>query len=141
MSIIYQPHILLQVLKCLFLFVMKEVITCCLYSLQWWAICILADPPAPLNMLPDIKSNMKDMRIDIVLRPRYETLDKMRFVCSGLRILEFLDFHIDLRLRFLFPLDHWWVVCFIQLLLDGLVMKCLWRINKVLTAPFYGSLQ
>ena len=92
-------------------------------------------------MLPDIKSNMKDMRIDIVLRPRYETLDKMRFVCSGLRILEFLDFHIDLRLRFLFPLDHWWVVCFIQLLLDGLVMKCLWRINKVLTAPFYGSLQ
>ena len=46
------------------------------------------------------------MRIDIVLRPRYETLDKTRFVCSGLRILEFSDFHKDLRLWFVFPLDH-----------------------------------
>ena len=36
----------------------------------------IAGSPRPLNMWPDIKRNMKNMRIDIVPRPRYETLDK-----------------------------------------------------------------
>ena len=36
----------------------------------------IAGSPRPLNMWPDIKRNMKNMRIDIVPTPRYETLDK-----------------------------------------------------------------
>ena len=123
---------------CFCLFVIKEVITCCLYSLQWWAICILADPPA-LNMCPPIlKVIWRIWELILCSDQDMKLLLKRTFLCSGLQILEFSDFHKDLGLRFVFPLDH---SCFIQLLLDGLVMKCLWRINKVLTAPFYGSLQ
>ena len=124
-------------LKCLFLFVMKEVITCCLYSLQWWAICILADPPA-LNMCPPILKVI--WRIwELIL---CSDQDMKLLIRRGLFVQDSESWNFQIFIKIYdcdlcFPLT----IGFIQLLLDGLVMKCLWRINKVLTAPFFGSLQ
>ena len=70
------------------------------YSLQCSAICILVDPPlSALNMWPDIKSNMKEIRIDIVLRPRYETLHIKKFLCTEIQFfIKIYTFHLYLNI-------------------------------------------
>ena len=52
---------------------MLPVTVCNAEPFAYWLIS-----PTALNMWPDIKSNMKDIRIDIV---RYQTLDMKWFLC------------------------------------------------------------
>ena len=49
-----------------------------LLSIQFAIVCHLHIGGSPaLNMWPDIKSNIEDMKSNIVIRPRYETVDSL----------------------------------------------------------------